>query len=262
MDVATQQTVIAAEAALHTSEAPVYDHLHPELTNRSETKRLERMVTNAAKALPSDAPTGALDLGAGTGFVTEHLLDWGFTVTAVDVSPAMIARLKRKHAHAVAKKRVRLGVEDVDTFLITHGERYSIVAASALLHRLPDPSSTFGLVAARLVPGGSFLIFHEPLIRPVTFFEAILRRLDWSLARLYVISWDDLDAIRQSSGPLAATERGLGFDEETARDLAKRHGFKVVSFERHVTAQSALVRWLLRWLVGSDSWCMVLRKPR
>jgi SAM-dependent methyltransferase len=40
----------------------------------------------------------AVDLGAGTGFISEGLLDLGLRVIAVDQSPAMIAELERKFA--------------------------------------------------------------------------------------------------------------------------------------------------------------------
>lgn len=255
---------LAAAAARGLKEAAIYDAIHPELTNREESRRLERTITDAAKCLPPDAPPTALDIGAGTGFLTSKLLDWGFVVTALELSAAMAARLKRKHAHAVAKGRVRLAIEDADTFLETGVERYSIVAISATLHHLPAPERTLRLAAGRLVPGGSILIFHEPTGATCGRLERAIRAADRLLARAFTIPWDDLDALRRSGlatdGPLCAAYRIVG--ETQARRIAKDLGLKVTGLERYSAAMTAPARWALRWFVGPSTWSMTLRKPR
>ena len=44
-------------------------------------------------ALAKDAPEGVLDVGAGTGRVALRLAQAGYTVTALDIDPELLAAL-------------------------------------------------------------------------------------------------------------------------------------------------------------------------
>src|SRR5918911_3989390 len=61
----------------------------------------ERVREAALEALDVKSGSRAADVGAGTGFMTEALLDRGLTVVAVDESPEMLSVLRRKLGDAV-----------------------------------------------------------------------------------------------------------------------------------------------------------------
>lgn len=95
----------------------------------------------------------AVDLGAGTGFVTEALLARGVTVIAVDESPAMLAELERK-----------LGSDGVEC-LVGRVEELPIepasvdyVVANMYLHHVEDPGAAIREATRILKPGGGLAI--------------------------------------------------------------------------------------------------------
>jgi ubiquinone/menaquinone biosynthesis C-methylase UbiE len=98
--------------------------------------------------------TIAADLGVGTGFVTEGLLQRGLRVLAVDQSREMLEVLSQKF----------LGSEGLDCRL---GEAESLpidtgsvdaVFANMYLHHVDTPSKAIGEMARILVPGGRVVI--------------------------------------------------------------------------------------------------------
>lgn len=102
----------------------------------------------------------AVDLGAGTGFMTEALLARGLTVIAVDQSGEMLREL-----------RGRLGTDRVDC-RVGEAERLPIDSASAdyvvanmYLHHVEHPGVAIREAARILRPGGglaiSDLLTHE-----------------------------------------------------------------------------------------------------
>ncbi len=99
----------------------------------------------------------AVDLGAGTGFLTEALLAAGAKVFAVDASPEMLARLTAKFAQASAAGRL--------TVLTGGAERLPLpdasvdrVLANMLLHHAEDPALAIREMARILRPGGRLVI--------------------------------------------------------------------------------------------------------
>ena len=116
MDQTLRDEILQANITLHKDEAALYDRIHPELTNQDERDRLRRLLNLATEKLPTGNPLRALDLGTGTGFVSQELLKRNFQVDAVDISAEMIERLRAKQPEALARKQLKTVVQDADRF--------------------------------------------------------------------------------------------------------------------------------------------------
>ncbi len=92
----------------------------------------------------------ALDLGAGTGRITESLLMNGADVYAIDVSKKMIAILKKDFPEAKAFVGDVLNLPFEDDF-------FDIATAGFLLVHLKEPKLFFREVYRVLKPGGKFI---------------------------------------------------------------------------------------------------------
>lgn len=91
------------------------------------------------------------DFGAGTGLLTELLVEAGAAVDAVDSSPKMLAKLRAKAD--------RSAWSNVATFeeLPDGREDYDLVVCSSVCSFLPDYSGIVNRLVSRLRPGGGFV---------------------------------------------------------------------------------------------------------
>jgi ubiquinone/menaquinone biosynthesis C-methylase UbiE len=95
----------------------------------------------------------AADIGAGTGFITEGLLESGLTVVAVDQSEAMLAALRAKFPSNDVECRV--GTAEA---LPLENESMDHVFANMYLHHVDDPPNAVTEMARTLKPGGKLVI--------------------------------------------------------------------------------------------------------
>ena len=106
--------------------------------------------------LPSP-PAEVLDIGCGTGSLSVLLSSMGYTVTAIDSSPAMVAlaRQKAKSAsslvaiHVMDACRPRLGPRQFDVIVCRH-----------LLWALPEPPKVVKRWVEMLAPGGRLILIE------------------------------------------------------------------------------------------------------
>lgn len=96
----------------------------------------------------------AVDLGAGTGFVTEALLDAGLSVFAVDESPEMLARLTAKFG---ANPRLAVLPGTAARLPLPSGSA-DFVFANMFLHHADDPAGAVAEMARVLRPSGRLVI--------------------------------------------------------------------------------------------------------
>jgi ubiquinone/menaquinone biosynthesis C-methylase UbiE len=96
----------------------------------------------------------AVDLGAGTGFITEGLIASGIKIIAVDQSRAMIDEMRRKFGNR----------SDIEYRLAEAGEipvgdeEADYVFANMFLHHVEDPGKTIREMARMLRAGGMAII--------------------------------------------------------------------------------------------------------
>jgi trans-aconitate methyltransferase len=98
-----------------------------------------------------DAKSGEriLDLGCGTGHLTEQIAASGATVVGVDKSSEMIEQARLKHP--------AISFEVMDARELALAEPFDAVFSNATLHWISEPEKVIGGVANILKPGGRFV---------------------------------------------------------------------------------------------------------
>src|SRR5699024_9690389 len=127
--------------------------------------------------LAHDQGGTVLELGAGTGRVTEALLAAGHEVVAVDASGAM---LKRARSRLGSSPQLELVQADMRTLSL--GRRFDLVIApfNTLMHlnTLDDQDAALTAVGAHLAPGGLFAFdVYRPLLGPT---GVVRREPEWA----------------------------------------------------------------------------------
>jgi len=130
--------------------ADVYDDWYRGVSDVDATVALlDRLATEAG----TDA---VLELGAGTGRLAIPLADHGLTVTAVDASAAMLVRLRDRDPGNAVTTVLGDMVDDLPAgpfgvVLVAYNTLFNLPSA-------PRQAACFTAVAARLSPGGSFVV--------------------------------------------------------------------------------------------------------
>jgi SAM-dependent methyltransferase len=132
-------------------DAAVYDD-SPEHHPRRPHERAAWSAT--LRRLLPDPPARVLDAGAGTGFLSLLLAAQGYQVTAMDLSPGMLEKLR------VKAERQGLGVEIVQADAASPPDGpFDAVVERHLLWTLPDPAAA--LAAWRqAVPAGRLVLIE------------------------------------------------------------------------------------------------------
>lgn len=149
---------VSENVRTHDRSALTYERRHGEIFNQIEQSRLRWRLRETLEAVRSGgSPPHALDLGAGTGNVTRHLLELGARVTAADVSARSLEVLRRRVPEGAPCRTVVLtgGLSALATM------RFDLVAMYSLLHHVPDHLALLRQLAALVLPGGVIYIDHE-----------------------------------------------------------------------------------------------------
>jgi SAM-dependent methyltransferase len=99
-------------------------------------------------------PATVLDMGAGTGFLSLLLAAQGYRVTAADLSPGMLARLKAK----AADRGLAIDVVETDAVHPPEG-RFDAVVERHLIWTLPDPAGALAAWHA-VAPDGRLVLLE------------------------------------------------------------------------------------------------------
>ncbi|RJP81473.1 MAG: class I SAM-dependent methyltransferase [Candidatus Zixiibacteriota bacterium] len=113
----------------------------------------EAVREEAYRAAGLEAGRLAVDAGAGSGFITEGLLQRGMRVIAVDPSPAMLEEMRRKFAgQTLDLRQGEAGNPPVEP------DSADYVFANMVLHHVEDPPAAIAALAGLLKPGGRLVI--------------------------------------------------------------------------------------------------------
>lgn len=134
-------------------DAPTYDRIPSHHPNAHVERAAWRFTL---RQLLPDPPARVLDVGAGTGFLSLLLAECGYDVTALDLSPGMLARLRAKaadaghHVHVVEGDAAAPPKADFDAIVERH-----------VLWTLPHPDGA--LAAWRAAAPAGRLVLVESL---------------------------------------------------------------------------------------------------
>lgn len=145
----------------------VRSHLRLEIDAYDETIRkfipgYEEGLTRAANAIAEVRPAWVLDLGAGTGALSEAILEQERvgTVEAIDIDPEMLAQARTRLQRFGTRARFRRRSFDAPL------PECDAVAASLALHHIPTLESKRTLyerIYRALRPGGVFVNFDATI---------------------------------------------------------------------------------------------------
>jgi ubiquinone/menaquinone biosynthesis C-methylase UbiE len=122
---------------------------HYELSRPGYPAHVVEFITTTAGLGPGSA---VLEIGCGTGQLTEPLARSRFRLTAIDIGPSMIAAARRRLADDLAGEEVSFQVTSFED-LAAADASFDLVISSAAFHWI-DPEVAFAKSARLLRPGG------------------------------------------------------------------------------------------------------------
>ncbi|WP_240929643.1 class I SAM-dependent methyltransferase [Streptomyces coryli] len=192
-----------------------------------------------------------LEVGAGHGTFTDHLVAAGAEVTVTEMSEPSASFLRRRFRH---NDRVTV-LHDADGERALRGDPVDLVVCISVLHHIPDYVRSVRRLTDRVVPGGAFVSYQDPLWYPRRGTVSMaadrgayfLWRLgQGQLQRGLATRVRRLRGIRDESNPADMVEYHVvrdGVDELALRDLLAEC-FADVGVERYWSTQSPLLQQL------------------
>ena len=152
-------TIIRENREYWTQRAPGYSHVNREELATSQ-RRLWRqaMAERIAARFPGREPGDIhiLEVGTGPGFFAILLAEAGYRVTAIDLTPSMLAEA-RINAGALAG-RIEFVEMNAQALDFTDGS-FDVVVSRNVTWNLPEPERAYGEWSRVLKPGGLLMNF-------------------------------------------------------------------------------------------------------
>ncbi|HEV7744791.1 MAG TPA: methyltransferase domain-containing protein [Pyrinomonadaceae bacterium] len=134
----------------------------------AETHRHFTDFANMAKALALPAGSRILDVGCGSGWLSEYFARLGYDVTGIDISDELIAMARERleripyDVDHETRLRCRFLIQDIETAPLT--EKFDAVVCYDSLHHFEDERKVFRHLSAMLDLGGLLFILegHKP----------------------------------------------------------------------------------------------------
>jgi len=242
---------------MHDRDSRIYDTRHPYMRDKAFQASSKADLSLIISSLAPLESVKALDCGAGTGNLTLKFLDFGWRVTALDISSGMLEILRTKLT--VGGDCLETIEADAEEYLRGHECAFDVVAFGATLHHLPDYLTALELACKALKPGGILYVTGEPgLVEQISPWEYRLLRLDEYFNVFYkalcnpkhvlivlrkILGAASIDEVDES---LAEFHVDAGINQELCRDVLKAYGMTLLCFERFGYFGFRLVRLLAR----------------
>ena len=123
--------------------------------NRAQNTRLLHTFAAVCEHLRAPAHARVLDLGGGSGWVSEFLAKLGYTPITLDVSSALLSVGRQRFAREGLTPR--LVAADMTALPITNGAISAVIVIDAL-HHVPDVPAVFREAYRVLETGGAFVL--------------------------------------------------------------------------------------------------------
>jgi len=167
--------------------------------NREGARRL-------VAALPPGDYDAILDVGCGTGFVTEEMVERFGTrrVTGVDPSEGMLERFREKLGGRVDMTLITAGVHDMPV----PDAAFDAVVSGMAFHWFPEKPAAIAAMARRVRPGGVLAVLASAAGTDAEF-RAVLEAIDPPVPE----SWTGVfDIIQRTGDEVAGWMRDAGLD--------------------------------------------------
>ncbi len=226
---------------MHNRDSRVYDMRHPYMRDKAFQESFQADLALMDSSLAHLEQVRVLDCGAGTGNLTLKFLDFGWRVTALDISGGMLEVLRAKVSNG--GDRLETIEADAEEYLLRQESSFDVVAFGATLHHLPDYVAVLELACKALKPGGLLYITGEPaLVEQVGPGEFRLLRLDEYLNVCYkmarrpqhiltvlgkLLNLSRRDEIDES---LAEFHVDVGLDQDRCRAILEASGLTLLHF--------------------------------
>ncbi|MFD1658049.1 class I SAM-dependent methyltransferase [Streptomyces caeni] len=210
-----------------------------------------------------------LELGAGHGTFTDHLLAAGAQVTVTEMSEPSVRFLRSRF-------RRNPGVEvlhDQDGSAARQARPVDAVVCVSVLHHIPEYLGTVKQLVEGIVPGGAFFSAQDPLWYPRR--SRMSTSLDRSAYFLWRLGQGQLGRglstrLRRMRGVFDETNEADmveyhvvrdGVDEEALRDVLAP-AFEEVEVQRYWSTQSGLLQAVGERLCPPTTFSLVARRRR
>ncbi|WP_141309612.1 class I SAM-dependent methyltransferase [Streptomyces spinoverrucosus] len=222
----------------------------PHILHHSIRDRVVRSIHElVGEILARTGQCRVVEVGAGHGCFTDHLLAAGAEVQVTEMSASSADVLRHRFRH---NGKVTV-VHDADGEAALSGDPVDAVVCISVLHHIPDYLGTINRLVGRISPGGAFLSFQDPLWYPRR------SRLSLALDRGAYFGWRlfqgeprrgmatcmrRLRGAYDEANPSDMVEYHVvrqGVDEEAIRDRLTA-SFSAVRLERYWSTQSCLLQ--------------------
>jgi 2-polyprenyl-3-methyl-5-hydroxy-6-metoxy-1,4-benzoquinol methylase len=183
---------------------------HPQLRNRI-VGTIREVV---GERLTATGQARVLEIGAGHGAFTDHVLATGARVTVTEMSRASADLLRERYAHNTA---ARVVFDETGEASDARDDEYDVVLCMSVLHHIPDYLAAIESWLPLLAAGGAFLSFQDPLYYP--------RRSKASLAadRGAYYAWRVAHGDLVEGAKSFVRRKRNAYDESNVRDMVEYH---------------------------------------
>jgi ubiquinone/menaquinone biosynthesis C-methylase UbiE len=217
-----------------------------------------------------------LDCGGGTGNLALEVLDKGWKLTVVDVSPEMLNILRKKAtARGYCPTLINSSIEQ---FLGMTRDVYDLVCFSSVLHHLYCYDSVVQRASSCIRNGGYFYSICDPVIPRHPFWSCVVDTIDVTVAKVRFDTTDVLPGIGRrlrklfcpkdasfgrvvvTPGDIAEYHARSGIDDKQILFRLQKNGFTILEHTRFATGRSAPIRVLNEWARLSESFKIIARR--
>jgi 2-polyprenyl-3-methyl-5-hydroxy-6-metoxy-1,4-benzoquinol methylase len=272
-----QAEVISANVDFYRDIARKYDEYETFTRNQYLQQMFRSDIEQMRGLLQGHVDTvRCLDCGGGSGNISLKLLEMGWDVTVIDVSPDMLNLLEAK---ARTKGfRPNLVNSSIEAFLTATNDKYDVITFNSVLHHLYSYLDVIDHVLSRIRPEGLFYSNFDPVIPRNPVLPMILESLDTTLAKAFHDPYDFFPGtVRRikkvfhasnethqrailSSGDLAEYHAKTGVDDRKIIALLQAREFSIIDHRRWTGGRTWFVRYINQHLRTMETFKVLARR--